>query len=129
MVIVFDGVCNFCNRWVAFVIRRDRQRLFRFAAAQSAAGRQLMHEAGLAPGRLDTLVLVDGDRHFERSDAILRVLERLEGGWSVLRLLRLAPRWMRDGCYDAFARRRYRLFGRTDACQVPDAAIRDRFLA
>ena len=129
MIVVFDGVCNFCNGWVRFVIRRDRQRLFRFAAAQTPVGRQLLDAHGLSADALETIVLVDGDRHYERSDAALRILEQLGGVWSMARILRFLPRALRDGCYDFFARRRYRLFGRSATCQLPEANVSDRFLA
>lgn len=129
MIVVFDGACNFCNGWVRFVLRRDRRRLFRFAAAQTPAGRRLMEAAGVSADALDTLVLVDGAQHWERSDAVLRILGALGGGWIFAGALRAVPRPWRDRCYDAFARERYRLFGRTEACALPDASVRDRFLA
>ena len=129
MVIVFDGVCNVCNDWVQFVIAHDRGRLFQFAPAQTEVGRRLMTEAGVSADRLDSMVLFDGARYFTRSDAVLQVLKLL-GGWpSAFALLRLMPKPIRDRLYDAFARRRYRLFGRRDACMVPSFDVRDRFLA
>jgi predicted DCC family thiol-disulfide oxidoreductase YuxK len=129
MIIVFDGVCNFCNGWVRFIIAHDRRRRFQFVAAQSALGRQLMEAAGLSPDALDSVVLVDGQRTFLRSDAILRTLG-LIGGWpSAFTILRVLPKIVRDPCYLAFARRRYRLFGRRDVCAVPAPELRDRFLA
>lgn len=129
MIVVFDGVCNFCNGWVAFVIRRDPRRRFRFAAAQTGVGRELMARAGVSADRLDTIVLVDGERHYERSDAVLRILEQLGGGWKLARVLRLLPKAFRDKFYDAIAQRRYRLFGRSESCRPPGAEVRDRFLA
>lgn len=129
MIVVFDGVCNFCNDWVSFVIRRDRERVFHFAAAQTAPGRRLMDAAGMPADRLDTIVLFDGDRHYTRSDAVLRILGQLPGWRAAAAMLRLLPRALRDRCYEAFARRRYRLFGTSAACRIPDAGVRDRFLA
>jgi predicted DCC family thiol-disulfide oxidoreductase YuxK len=129
MIIVFDGVCNFCNGWVRFIIARDRARRFQFVTAQSVLGRQLMAAAGLSPDTLDSVMLVDGRRYFLRSDAILRTLGLL-GGWpSAFSVLRVLPKFVRDPCYTAFARRRYRLFGRSDVCVVPAPEWRDRFVA
>lgn len=129
MIVVFDGVCNFCNHWVSFVIRRDRGRLFRFAAAQTTPGRQLMNAAGMPADLLDTLVLFDGDRHYTRSEAVLRILSRLAGWRWATAILSLLPRALRDRGYEAFARRRYRPFGKSAACWIPDASVRDRFLS
>ena len=129
MIVVFDGVCNFCNDWVSFVIRRDRKRVFRFAAAQTPRGRQLMDAAGLPADRLDSIVLFEDGRHCTRSEAVLRILEQLAGWRTAAAVLRLFPRALRDRCYEAFARRRYHLFGRRATCRIPDAGVRDRFLA
>lgn len=129
MIVVFDGVCNFCNGWVRFVIRRDRRRVFHFAAAQGRSGRQLMEAAGLRTDRLDTIVLVDGPRHYERSEAVLQVLQHLPRWRALATALRRLPQSWRDAAYDAFAQRRYRLFGQAAHCSVPEAGWRDRFLA
>lgn len=129
MIIVFDGVCNFCNAWVRFVLRRDRASRFRFASAQSARGGAFLHEAGLAPDALETILLVDGDRRFLKSEAVLRILGELGAPWRLARVFLLVPRALRDACYDAVATRRYGLFGKTERCPAPDPRWRDRFIS
>ena len=127
MVILFDGVCNLCNGSVRFVLARDRQRRFRFASLQSAAAAQLL--AGRPPGAIgDSIVLVEGERIYQQSTAVLRILRGLGAGWRLLYALIVVPRPLRDAVYRWVARNRYRWFGRTEACAVPRPEDRDRFL-
>ena len=127
-VILFDGVCNLCDRWVHRVIRHDRAAQFRFAALQSPVGRRLMQEHGLDPDDLGTMVLIDGDTAYQRSDAAVRIARRLGGGWRLLSLVGWLPRPLRDPFYNFVASNRYRWFGRKDACLVPSDELAERFL-
>ena len=127
-IVVFDGVCALCSGWVGFLLRRDRARLFRFAAMQDNAGRQLLARHGLDPDDPMSFLLLDASGARTDSDAIIAVLERLGGGWRAARLLRLLPRRLRDPLYRRLARNRYRWFGRRETCYLPPAAERDRFL-
>jgi predicted DCC family thiol-disulfide oxidoreductase YuxK len=127
-VILFDGVCNMCDACVRFVIRRDRARRYRFAPLQSSVARRILADVALDAETLDSMVLVEGGRAFERSDAALRILRRLGGGWAALALLRVVPRFARDGLYDWIAGHRYRWFGRQAACMVPTRELRALFL-
>jgi len=129
MIVVFDGLCNFCNGWVRFVIRRDRAGLFRFVSAQSETGARLLDAHGADAAALETIFLIDGAHLYRKSDAVLRILARLGWPWAAARWLRPVPRSWRDAGYSAFARHRYRLFGKRDACPLPDPQWRDRFLA
>jgi predicted DCC family thiol-disulfide oxidoreductase YuxK len=124
-VIVYDGVCIFCSRWVRFVIARDQARRFRFVAIQSPAGRALAGRLGIDPEVPETnAVLVDG-RAFFKADAAIEVTRRLpRWGWTPA--VRILPRRVRDALYDLVARNRYRLFGRTETCMVPGPAEADR---
>jgi predicted DCC family thiol-disulfide oxidoreductase YuxK len=127
-ILLFDGECNFCNGVVRFVAPRDRAGAIRFAALQSEAGRAIQRRFGLDPDDLDTVILVEGDRCHRKSDAALRVARRLSAAWPLLAALRVLPRALRDWAYDRFAERRYRWFGRSDACLVPTPELRERFL-
>jgi predicted DCC family thiol-disulfide oxidoreductase YuxK len=128
-LILFDGVCNFCNGAVQMVIGIDRQKVFKFASIQSELGQRLYREHGLDPGDIQTLMLVDGDQVLTKSDAVLGVLARLEGGWELLSAFRVLPRSLRDVAYSEFARQRFRLFGRRESCMVPTDDVRDRFIS
>ena len=133
-VVLYDGVCGLCNRYVQFVLRRDRRGLFRFAALQSAFGTAALarHGMPLSPDP-SSIVLLEApgsrvERARVRSDAVLAVLTGLGGVWRLAALFRIVPRVVRDAVYDRVARVRYRLFGRLDACPLPTPAQRRLFL-
>ncbi len=127
-ILLFDGVCNLCSGAVQWVIARDRRARFRFASLQSETGRALLAQRGLPVGELDTVVLLDGEAHYTKSDAALEVARRLGGPWSLAVGLKAVPRAFRDAVYDAIARRRYARWGRRAECWVPTAELRARFL-
>ena len=127
-VVLFDGVCNVCESSVRLIIRRDPSGRFRFASLQSEAGRALVQARGRSPDDLDTMVLMDGGRVWTKSAAALEIARHLTGLWPALRIFVVVPRPVRDWCYDVIARRRYRWFGKKDACMTPTADVRNRFL-
>ena len=127
-VLLFDGVCNLCSTSVQWVLQRDKAGVFRFAALQSETGRQLLQRFGLDSAAFDTVVLVDGERVFTRSDAALEVLRRLGRPWSWLAILRWLPHSFRNVVYNWVARNRYRWFGRQRECWLPRLEWKDRFL-
>ena len=127
-LILFDGVCVFCSRWVRLVMRLDRERRFRFLPIQSPSGRALAARFGIDPDAPETnAVVLDGRIRF-KSDAALTVLGVFPET-APLALLKALPRALRDPVYDLVARNRYRISGRTDRCMVPDPADRERFLS
>ena len=127
-IILFDGVCNLCNGSVNFILKRDKTGVFRFAALQSDAGREQLKRLNLDEQSMTSVVLVEEGRHFEKSEAALRILKKL--GWpsKALYPLMILPRPIRDLGYDLIARNRYRIFGKRDACMIPTPEIRARFL-
>ena len=133
-IILYDGVCGLCSRFVQFVLKRDRKDQFRFAALQSNFGRNVLQRHGLNPDALDTVYLVldhgqPSERLLSRNDAATAVLEQLGGFPRLLtKLLRLLPRRFRDWCYRLVARNRYWFFGRYDSCPLPDPKDRSKFL-
>jgi predicted DCC family thiol-disulfide oxidoreductase YuxK len=127
-VIIFDGVCNLCNASVDFVIRRDRRGQFLFASNQSEAGRALLSRFGVAPGDVQSVYLVEGDRIASRSTAALRTARRLGLPWSLAAAFLAIPRPLRDVVYDFIARNRYRWFGKKETCRLPTPEERARFL-
>ncbi|HTV02177.1 MAG TPA: DCC1-like thiol-disulfide oxidoreductase family protein [Luteitalea sp.] len=126
-VVVFDGDCLFCQRSVRFIHRHERQGRLRFAARESTAGRRVLTAAGLdAPP--NSMVLVDDEGVWLRSDGVLRIAARLDAPWSVARVFLAIPRPIRDGLYNIVAAIRYRLSARLGPCPLPDASLRARFL-
>ena len=127
-VVVFDGVCNLCSASVQFIVRHDARGRFRFASAQSAAGREMLREAGLDPDDPASFMLLADGRTWLRSDAALEVARGLAWPWRMLGALRVVPRFVRDPVYDSIARHRYRWFGKRDQCMLPDAGLKARFI-
>ena len=128
MIVLFDGQYRLCNGWVPFLLRHDRRGRFRFASIQGEAGGRMLADAGLRVEGLQTLLLVDGDRSWQHTDAILRVLHGLGWPWRLAWAAWLIPRPLRDGLYRWLARNRYRWFGRSAQCMVPDPQVAARFL-
>ncbi|MBR0773744.1 DUF393 domain-containing protein [Bradyrhizobium diazoefficiens] len=126
-VILFDGVCIFCSRWVRFVAQRDTAKRFRFTPIQSDYGTRLARNFGIDPQDPDTNAVVHGGDVFLKSDAALTVLSQLPG-WNWVRVLFAVPKPLRDALYGLIARNRYRIFGKYDACFVFDAELKKRVL-
>ena len=133
-ILLYDGVCGLCNRFIQFILRRDRNAIFRFASLQSPLAARILARHGANPSDLDTVyVVVNHDLPNEsllsRSDAVMFVLNELKGLWlPVASLLRLLPKFLRDPAYNAVARHRYRIFGRSDSCTLPRDQDHSRFL-
>jgi len=132
-VILYDGVCGLCHRLNRFVLERDRHDRIRFASLQSEFGRAALARHGRDAGRLETVcVLVparaSGERLLVKSDAVLFILRELGGGWKLAGALRILPRRLRDVGYDQVARHRYRVFGKLDACPLPEERYRRKFV-
>jgi len=128
MIIVFDAKCLLCSHWVQFLLKHDRRRVFQFASIQSKAGMDLLARAGLNITKLETLLLVDGERSYQHTAAILRVLHQLGFPWKLAWITWLLPSPIRDAIYRWIARNRYRIFGRSDSCFLPSAEHRLRFM-
>jgi predicted DCC family thiol-disulfide oxidoreductase YuxK len=127
-ILLFDGVCNLCNRSIQWVLLHDSQAVFRFASLQSEAGQALLRTHNLDPVRMDSVVLVAEGKAFVRSDAALEALRRLGFPWSVAVVFKVLPRGLRDVVYDWVARNRYRWFGRQESCLLPRPEWTGRFL-
>lgn len=126
-LIVFDGECVLCSGFFHFMLRHDVAGRFRFATAQSALGQQLYQQLGLQTDDFETnLVCVNG-QVFQKLDAFAAATGALPGVWRILSLCRFLPSWMKDPLYRLIARNRYRVFGRSGTCLVPDHALRARF--
>jgi len=127
-VLLFDGVCNLCNWSVRTIVRLDREGRVLFAPLQSAVGQRLLSQVGMDPDYFDSVVLVDGDEHHTKSEAVLRVSRLLDGPVPLLYPLIYLPEGLRDGAYDLVGEYRYEVFGKQEECPVPDETVRERFL-
>lgn len=128
-IILFDGVCNFCDGAVNFIIERDKKNYFRFAPLQSENGQKLAAEHGIDLEKIDSVILIEGGEVFTHSTAALKVARNLDGIWSLAHAFIIVPKFIRDYFYKLFARNRYRLFGKKDACMLPSPEVRAKFLS
>jgi predicted DCC family thiol-disulfide oxidoreductase YuxK len=127
-IIVFDGVCNFCNFWVNFLLERDRKNIFLFTALQSDAAKSLLKKYNRSPNDIDTFLLITDKGCFDRSTAGLLVAKELGGMWKLLYVFMIIPKFIRDPFYNLIAKNRYKFFGKNEACRIPTADERDKFL-
>lgn len=128
-IILFDGVCNFCNAGVNFIIRQDKQEVFRFAALQSEAGQKLLSQYRLPNKEFKSFVLIDNHKVYQKSSAGLKVYGKLPWYWRWTQVFWLAPKVVRDAVYDFIARNRYKWFGKKEQCMMPTPELRSRFLS
>lgn len=127
-VIVFDGVCNFCNAFVDFVIRHDPECRFVFVPLQSESAQRLLEALGLDTHNFETFLYVENGHAFMKSTAALKIVRALKGSWSWLAILTIVPRMVRDAIYDWVVKHRYRLMGKRQSCRAPSLDERHRFL-
>ena len=127
-IVLFDGVCNLCSGSVKFVIKRDRHQLFKFASLQSDFGQRQLEKFNIDKNFLHSLILIRGNQFFLRSSAGLEIARKLDFPWPILYVFIIVPRFLRDGIYDWISSRRYRFFGKKDACWIPTPALKERFL-
>jgi predicted DCC family thiol-disulfide oxidoreductase YuxK len=127
-VILFDGVCNYCNAVVNFIIRQDKKNLLRFASLQSSAGQRLLKQYHLPTEQLNSFVFISKGRAYTRSTAGLMLYNHLPWYWKWVQLFRIIPPIFRNAVYDFVAKNRYKWFGKKDQCMVPAPELRQRFL-
>jgi len=127
-VILFDGVCNLCNRSVNFILKRDSGKIYKFASLQSDAAINIFNKHNLNLDKFDTIVLIKDQKVYQKSNAILEVTRSLGGLWPLLYVFKLIPRFLRDALYDYIAKNRYSWFGKSDQCRVPTPDLKERFL-
>ncbi|WP_216828450.1 thiol-disulfide oxidoreductase DCC family protein [Alkalihalobacterium elongatum] len=126
-IILFDGVCNFCNHSVQFILKRDQHGYFKFASLQSEVGQKLLDEYRL-PHDMSSFVLIDNNKPYIKSSAALKVCQYLDGPWKLLTVFRLTPAPIRNIVYNFIAKNRYRWFGKRESCMLPSLEQRSRFL-
>ena len=127
-IVVFDGVCNFCNGAVNFIIQRDLKAVFLFTPIQSAFAKELIKKYDIDTLDTETFLLIKNEQCFVFSSAALEVTKDLSGLWRILNVLRFVPKVIRDFVYRVVARNRYKLFGKKEVCMVPTDELKARFI-
>jgi predicted DCC family thiol-disulfide oxidoreductase YuxK len=126
-IVLFDGVCNYCNAMVNFAIRHDKKAILKFAPIQSEAGKILKEKFQVNPG-IDSVILIDNGKVYTYSDAALRITKYLRWPAKALYVLTVVPQFIRQPFYRWVARNRYKWFGKKETCMVPGTDVRTRFL-
>ncbi|RJP59068.1 MAG: thiol-disulfide oxidoreductase DCC family protein [Ignavibacteriales bacterium] len=127
-IILFDGVCNFCNGSVNFLIKRDPNGIFKFAPLQSEIGQQLITKNNIT-GEIDSIILVKENIVYIKSDALIEIIKELKWYWKMLIIVKILPKKFRDLLYDLIANNRYKWFGKMDSCMIPDENVKSRFIS
>jgi predicted DCC family thiol-disulfide oxidoreductase YuxK len=127
-IILFDGVCNFCNSSVNFVMKHDKKDRFRFAPLQSATGKKILQQFHEDTDATDSVILIENSGLYKRSTAILRIAKRLGGAYLLLYGFMIVPRFLRDAVYNFIGRNRYKWFGKKDSCMVPTEEVKKKFM-
>ena len=127
-ILLFDGHCNLCNAWVHFIVKRDTEKIIRFASLQSKAGRQMLEKHKIEENYIESIVLFEEERFSVSSSAALRTLSYFDGWERHLIFLSVVPRSLRDLVYRFIAKNRYKWFGRREQCMVPTVELSKRFL-
>ena len=128
-IILFDGICNFCNYWVSFIIRHDRKKQFQFASLQSEFATQYIPDNKTNANNIQSVILLEGNTMQTKSTAALHIIKHLDFPWNLCSVGIILPKFIRDYLYDVIARRRYQWFGKSDTCSVPKEAVQDRFIS
>lgn len=127
-VIIFDGVCNFCNASVNFIMDRDREGYFKFTANQSEAGQKILGDMGMPTQEVGTLYLFEEGKLYSQSTGALRIARKLSFPWNLAYIFIIVPPFIRNAVYNLIARNRYKWFGKRDACRLPSPEEAARFI-
>jgi predicted DCC family thiol-disulfide oxidoreductase YuxK len=127
-IILFDGICNFCNFWVDFIIKRDKDNTFKFASLQSDSGKRIAEKFLINKENIDSIILIKGENYFIKSGAAFEIVKELNSAWKIFYIFKVIPLPLRDFVYDLIAKNRYTIFGKRDACRVPTGEEMSRFI-
>ncbi|SNR34560.1 Predicted thiol-disulfide oxidoreductase YuxK, DCC family [Lutibacter agarilyticus] len=127
-IILFDGVCNLCNASVNFIIKHDKKERFIFASLQSDAAKEILLHFPAKKNKLDSVLLVENNVIYDKSTAALLISSKLSGGFKLVSIFKLIPKFIRDAIYDFIAKNRYAWFGKKETCMLPAPEIKNRFL-
>ncbi len=127
-IILFDGVCNFCNSTVNFVIKRDKNEVIHYATLQSEAAQKILANLGISTYDMQSFIFIEHGKLYLQSTGALKVCKYLKGLWPLCYVFIIVPKFIRDGIYNWIAKNRYKWFGVKEQCMVPSSAIKSRFI-
>ena len=126
-VVLFDGTCAFCERSIRFIASRDNG-YFKFGASQNPAGRALLARFGTDREAARSIILIENEQLYLRSEAVLRIARHLSAPWKYATVFLWVPVVLRDAVYRIVAAIRHRIAGRSNACEIPPPEIRSRLI-
>ncbi len=127
-IILFDGVCNFCNSSINFIIDHDPEKHFKFAPLQSDFGQKTLLRFNKNTEDFDSVILLKKNQLYQKSEAALEITQYLSGFWKYLVVFKILPTFILNFFYDIIAKNRYRIFGKSDTCRMPTSDLKERFL-
>ncbi len=127
-IILFDGVCNFCNAIVNFIIKQDKKNVFLFCALQSDSGKKLLEEYKIDWKANDSFVVIENKKAYQKSNAALKLYNKLPWYWKWIQIFWIFPKFIRDAVYNFIAKNRYKWFGKKEECMIPTKEVREKFL-
>lgn len=128
-IILFDGVCNLCDSTVQFIIKHDKNDIFRFVALQSELGEKIIKHIGLDRSKTDSIILYEpGHSYLYKSEAAFKIANDLGGIYPLISIFSILPKWLTNKVYDYIARNRYKWYGKKDECMLPTPEMKAKFL-
>jgi len=127
-LVLFDGVCNFCNYWVQFALKRNKAQSLKFGSLQGNTARKILPGFNIDPDVLCSVYLIEKGKIYKESSAALHICKHLNGPWKLLYAFIIIPAFLRDPFYKLIARYRYKWFGKKEACMIPTPEQRARFV-
>src|SRR4051812_41211311 len=103
-IVLFDGVCNFCNYWVNFAIKRDKKQRLKFTPLQGVTASRVLPTFLIYPAALNSVIFIDEGKAYTQSSAAIRICKYLDGGWKIFYVLIIIPKFIRDFLYNIIAR-------------------------
>jgi predicted DCC family thiol-disulfide oxidoreductase YuxK len=127
-LVLFDGVCNFCNFWIQFALKHDKKGKLKFGSLQGTTAQQILPQYNIDPAVLTSVIFIEDGTAYRESTAALKVCKYLDGGWKLLYVFIIIPAFLRDGLYKWIGRNRYKWFGKQESCMLPTPEQRARFV-
>ena len=126
-IVLFDGVCNYCNAMVNFAIRNDKKAVLKFAPLQSTIGKRLIEQYKIA-SNIDSVIVIENEKVYTHSAATLRIAKHLQGSARAFYAFKIIPPFIREPIYKWIAKNRYKWFGKKEECMAPTPSVKSRFL-
>ena len=127
-LVIFDGVCNFCNYWVNFAIKKNGKKDLMFTPIQGETAKIILPKYSISPNAFSSVIFIENGKSYTQSSAALQICRHLNGGWKLFYGLYIIPRFIRDFFYNIIARNRYKWYGKKSSCMIPSRELRSRFL-